>query len=48
VFNFSPQEFNSVDQFRFAMNNISWYLPRNYSYSVAGKQTRNEGAFELL
>jgi hypothetical protein len=29
------------------MNNISWYLPRNYSYSVAGKQAK-DGAFELL
>lgn len=47
VFSFSPQEFKSVDDFRFAMSNISWYLPRNYSYSVAGKQAK-DGAFELL
>jgi len=48
VFNFSPQEFASLDAFRFAMNNISWFLPRNYSYSVAGKQARDHGAFEAL
>jgi hypothetical protein len=48
VFGFSPQEFNSLDEFRFAMNNLSWFLPRNYSYSVAGNQARKEGTFEVL
>ncbi|MDR3669875.1 MAG: hypothetical protein P4L36_03470 [Holophaga sp.] len=48
VFGFSPQEFTSLDEFRFAMNNLSWFLPRNYSYSVAGNQARKDGAFEQL
>jgi hypothetical protein len=48
VFGFSPQEFKSMDDFRFAMNRIAWFLPRNYSYSVAGNQARRDGAFELL
>jgi hypothetical protein len=48
VFGFSPQEFKSLDEFRFAMNNLSWFLPRNYSYSVAGNQARKEGVFERL
>ena len=48
VFGFSPQEFKSMDAFRFAMSNLSWYLPRHYSYSVAGNQARQEGAFEEL
>jgi len=48
VFSFSPQEFHSVDDFRLAMNKLSWFLPRNYSYSVAGNQARGENAFEAL
>jgi hypothetical protein len=48
VFGFSPQEFKSLDDFRFAMNNLSWFLPRNYSYSVAGNLARKDRAFELL
>jgi len=48
VFGFSPQEFSSLDDFRFAMNNLAWFLPRNYSYSVAGNQARQDGGFEPL
>jgi hypothetical protein len=48
VFDFAPQEFRSVDDFRYAMSHISWFLPRNYSYSVAGNQARNEAGFESL
>ena len=45
VFSFTPQEFKSVDDFRFAMNRISWYLPRNYSYSVAASHWGNPNVF---
>jgi len=48
VFDFSPQAFKDLDAFRAAMNSLAWFLPRNYSYSVAGNQARKAGAFELL
>jgi hypothetical protein len=48
VFGFSPKEFTTLEDFRFAMNNLSWFLPRNYSYSVAGNQARYDSAFEPL
>jgi hypothetical protein len=48
LFAFSPRDFRSLEDFQFAMNNLSWFLPRNYSYSVAGNQARAEGAFEPL
>jgi len=48
VFKFSPQDFASVDAFRMAMSSIYWFLPRNYSYSVAGKEARDASAFVPL
>jgi hypothetical protein len=48
LFSFSPREFRDLEAFRFAMNNLSWFLPRHYSYSVAGNQARTEGGFEPL
>jgi len=48
VFDFAPGEFRSMDDFRYAMNHISWFLPRNYSYSVAGNQARQDAGFEPL
>ncbi len=48
VFGFSPQDFHSLEAFQFAMNNLSWFLPKHYSYTVAGNQARNDREFELL
>ena len=48
LFDFSPQEFTDLEAFRYAMSHISWFLPRNYSYSVAGNQARNDAGFQLL
>lgn len=48
VFDFAPGEFRNMDDFRYAMNHISWFLPRNYSYSVAGNQARQDAGFEPL
>ena len=48
LFAFSPRDFRSLEDFQFAMNNLSWFLPRHYSYSVAGNQARAEGAFEPI
>jgi hypothetical protein len=48
LFSFAPHEFRNLDGFRFAMSHISWFLPRQYSYSVAGNQARKEGAFQAL
>ncbi len=48
VFGFSPQDFHDLEAFQFAMNNLSWFLPKNYSYTVAGNQARNDKGFERL
>lgn len=48
LFAFSPRDFRNLDDFQFAMNNLSWFLPRQYSYSVAGNLARAEGTFEPL
>jgi len=48
LFDFSPQDFKSLDDFHFAMNNLSWFLPRNYSYSLAGNQARKGNPFQAL
>jgi hypothetical protein len=37
-----------MEDFHYAMNHISWFLPRNYSYAVAGNQARNDAGFEAL
>jgi len=48
VFAFTPQAFRSLEDFHFAMNNLSWFLPKNYSYTVAGNAARTEPGFEPL
>jgi hypothetical protein len=48
VFKFSPQEFNRPEDFPFAMSHLNWFLPRNYSYSVAGNLATQEGDFQPL
>lgn len=48
VFRFAPQEFQSPDAFQAAMATLAWFLPRNYSYSVAGIPARQDGGFEPL
>lgn len=48
LFAFSPRDFRNLEDFQFAMNNLSWFLPRNYSYSVAGNQARAEVTFEPI
>jgi hypothetical protein len=48
VFNFSPKEFRSMEDFGTTMNRISWYFPRNYSYSVAGNEARTAPGFQPL
>jgi len=48
VFKFSPQEFNRPEDFQFAMSHLCWFLPRNYSYSVAGNLATQQGDFQPL
>jgi hypothetical protein len=48
VFNFAPGEFRDLDAFRTVMSTLSWFLPRNYSYSVAGNEARTAAAFQPL
>lgn len=48
VFSFAPQDFNSLDDFHFAMSSLAWFLPRNYSYTMAGGLAGQDDGFEAL